>query len=722
MLSNDAMEDERRHSGLDKPSISKVARKKFAKPPVKVACLSCRASRIRCDGKDPCSCCALKGKECSYLPSKRGGPRKKRVDPPSSIGENMQNRLWATVHPIPRIDEEIFTQVDDLAVPGAGLRHLDFPVDVQSMFEGLFVPPNTQQQPSAHPPANQAQVPASEPPREKCLNHFSPVFTTSNHGECRLNAYYIYIHYYFPIFPPPHTPITVDRPLNAPTKAPATASTDPLLPYRPKSPVTLAISAILALIPHPRDPNSFAPESVLLRRSYAHTFAREAVASIEAESDLHESGTSPSEALAHNSTIPARLPVHPLTPIDLEGILALLILSIYEYTQRGNLIKMRHRAGQAYIMAMNLSLHAISHDESAFAEARRRAWWMTFYCVCQGAIVGTMPATILTHDPRFTTPYPRFASDSRAWSILIQAQQALVAATQYIIDLNQALRARANLAIIFERMEKLTAWTSSILAQADAQLQEPATSPHDIEGVTAQSIRCISRIKLCSARIKTHRFRAFLDIPIFIKKHCDLSCASIGSPSMESTSNIPEYQDTMRPVLCCSSSFNQLPGAAPPTQLESPISSSSPISDCSGSHWIPENSFPFSNYTSTSICLDAALTIAQMFDSLPYPRPTYDKEYASLEYTAIVPRTMPSFACCAMQSSYAMLMLYYKSRAINPENVESPLSDPDQLSEELQHGLECVIGAVRNYSIAFEALDGMRDEIEVAFLTAFPQE
>ncbi|KAM5473746.1 hypothetical protein MferCBS49748_000710 [Microsporum ferrugineum] len=704
------MEDDRRQPTIDKPSITKVTRKKFAKPPVKVACLSCRASRIRCDGKDPCSCCALKGKECSYLPSKRGGPRKKRVEPPSSVGDAMQSRLWATVHPIPRIDEEIFTQVDDLAVPGAGLKHLDFPVDVQSMFEGLFVPP--QQQAPAHPTAAHPPVPAPEPPRVRLYGSEQDI----------LNAYYIYIHYYFPIFPPPHVPITVDRPLNTPTKAPVTPTSDPVLPYRPKSPVTLAISAVLALIPHQRDPNSFSPESVLLRRAYAHAFAREAVASIEAESDLQESGTSPSEALAHNSTVPARLMVHPLTPIDLEGILALLVLSIYEYTQRGNLIKMRHRAGQAYIMAMNLSLHAITRDDSPFAEARRRAWWMTFYCVCQGSIVGTVPITILTHDPRFTTPYPRFVSDSRAWSILIQAQQALVAATQYIIDFNQALRAKTNLAVIFERMGKLTAWTSSILAQADAPLQDSAVpASQDIESVTAQSIRYISRIKLCSARIKTHRFRAFLDIPIFIKKHCDLTCASIGSPSMESTSSVPEFQD-IRPLVCCTNNFNQLQGAPPINQLESPISSSSPISDTSGSQWIPEDSFPFSNYTSTSICLEAALSIAQMFDSLPYPRPTYDKEYSSLEFPSIVPRTMPSFACCAMQSSYAMLMLYYKSRAITPGTVDSPLSDIDQLSEELQHGLECVIGAVRNYSMAFEALGGMRDEIEGAFLTAFPQE
>ena len=58
-----------------------------------------------------------------------------------------------------------------------------------------------------------------------------------------------------------------------------------------------------------------------------------------------------------------------------------------------------------------------------------------------------------------------------------------------------------------------------------------------------------------------------------------------------------------------------------------------------------------------------------------------------------------------------MLMLYYKSRAMKEEPGEHPLSDTDQLGEQLQHGLECVMAAVRNYSRAFEALDGMRGKI-----------
>ena len=54
-------------------------------------------------------------------------------------------------------------------------------------------------------------------------------------------------------------------------------------------------------------------------------------------------------------------------------------------------------------------------------------------------------------------------------------------------------------------------------------------------------------------------------------------------------------------------------------------------------------------------------------------------------------------------------MLYYRARVSQPSDVaraqEWVLKGP---MRKLRHGLELVIGAVRNYSLAFEALDGMR--------------
>lgn len=42
---------------------------------ISVSDLSSRASRTRCDGKEKCTTCVTKGKECRYTSSKRGGPR-----------------------------------------------------------------------------------------------------------------------------------------------------------------------------------------------------------------------------------------------------------------------------------------------------------------------------------------------------------------------------------------------------------------------------------------------------------------------------------------------------------------------------------------------------------------------------------------------------------------------------------------------------------------------
>ncbi|PGH19464.1 hypothetical protein AJ80_03965 [Polytolypa hystricis UAMH7299] len=696
-------------------TIPKPTRKKFAKPPVKVACLACRASRVRCDGKEICSGCASRGKECCYLPSKRGGPRKKRVAPSTGPSLEHRDKPWVSAIPNPRLDEAVFDQFDSLAVPGAGLRHLDFPIDVQSMFEDLFAPITTESSaalpPQAVPPT---PIPIQEHPRVRMYGSEQDI----------LNGYYTFIHHYYPIFPPPHAHIALDKPLDVLCKHSDLTSAELPLPYVPTSPVSLAISAVLALVPHPKDRISSSAESFLLRRSYAQRFARAALESAEEDSELAESSANPSQALQNESTTPNRSPLHPHTPVELEAILATLILSVYEYAQRGNLNRMCNRAGQAYMMAMNMSLHAMAHDESIFAEARRRAWWMTYYAVCQGSIVSTKRPTIIPNDPRFTTPYPRFASDPDGWSILIHAQQGLLSATQYIIDLNQTLKSRGNMQHICERMKKLDTWIRAILAKMDTPPHlELADSQHDLEAITAYSIRSISRIKLSSARIKIHRFRAFLDIPIFIKKHCDLTSAAIVTGSSANSPNTDELSKTP----CSCNSLYRLPAD---TQVkDSPSSTTSETSAGSLFSWVGEDSFPFTNYESTKICLDSSLTISQMFNTLPYPQPLYN-EGDMISHTQLpsdpetmLPRTMPSFACCAMQSSYAMLMLYYKSRVIEPpkDNEDNPLRNTEQLAEILLEGLQRVISAVRNYSAAFEALDGMRDEIEGAFFTAFPQ-
>lgn len=146
--------------------------------------------------------------------------------------------------------------------------------------------------------------------------------------------------------------------------------------FHPSSPLSLAIASLLVLIPHPDEKDPSRPEYVKLRRDTAHSFAQAALEAVEVDSELVASSSDPSSALSEGVPQLDRDPFHPFVPVCLESVLALLLLSVYEYAQRGNINKMRNRAGQALTTAMSISLHE-TVEEDEFAEAKRRAWWMT---------------------------------------------------------------------------------------------------------------------------------------------------------------------------------------------------------------------------------------------------------------------------------------------------------------------------------------------------------
>ena len=130
---------------------------------------------------------------------------------------------------------------------------------------------------------------------------------------------------------------------------------------------------------------------------------------------------------------------------------------------------------------------------------------------------------------------------------------------------------------------------------------------------------------------------------------------------------------------------------------------------------VPELSLPFSSHLSAKYCLKAAFNIAQSLDALPYPNPTGDQgslNPSSSSDSNKIPRTMPSFACCTMQSSYAMLMVSRKIPTKSAEGVMGQWNDQliSSLTSQLRDGLGKLVLALDNYSISFEALSGMRGQ------------
>ena len=165
---------------------------------------------------------------------------------------------------------------------------------------------------------------------------------------------------------PPPVSLQADEPNPfQPAQEDPTAVKLSLLPHEPKTSFTAALSAILVLIPPRQDKRSFEPCSVWLRGSYAHLFAHYALTLVEKE--IEEKGVTRT-----SSDHPVEGKLHPHLPPQLHPILALVVLSVYEYCHCGNISRMRIRANQAVTTAMDYSLHQLGGNA---LEAQRRAWW-----------------------------------------------------------------------------------------------------------------------------------------------------------------------------------------------------------------------------------------------------------------------------------------------------------------------------------------------------------
>lgn len=115
---------------------------------------------------------------------------------------------------------------------------------------------------------------------------------------------------------------------------------------------------------------------------------------------------------------------------------------------------------------------------------------------------------------------------------------------------------------------------------------------------------------------------------------------------------------------------------------------------------------------SSRLCLNSALAIATAFEALPLPE-------GDASSVGLAPRTMPSFACCAMQSAYTLLMVYHRTWVLAQQaqervQHEDTQDKATQLLAKCDQGLRSILSALDNYAVAFEALGGMRDQVQAA--------
>ncbi|KAJ5697660.1 hypothetical protein N7488_011344 [Penicillium malachiteum] len=510
------------------------------KPPVKAACLACRSSKTRVTTKAEIVVTSpVVGVELEEEPD---------TPKPCKIAPLIMKHLQRELNPF--LDNAI-----SLLTPFVGINNLDQSPDTP--FEGneaiqlwgQLTPDGDSS--FAPPPDTQADFPIRVYRCEEDI----------------LNAYYIYMHPYFPLLPSSLTPVYEDRGTNILPLKPEAKPERFDLPYWPNSSLSLALSAILVLIPAFSDPTPMHEKSILQRRSYAQLFAHAALSS--AERGIDELSPASSINVIGASVSQEQSPLHPQVPLQLDPILALVVLATYEYCQRGNVSRMRARINNAITTAMDISLHNLGSTTTEFSEAQRRAWWM-------------IPPIISADDPRIKTPFPTFGVGLEPWSFTIRAQTLLYAAHSMVQRIERVAETPLS-SDLGKDIKNLDNQILSLLIESDQSLREI----YDFEGesIAAQNLWRISRIMIHTARIRLHRFRAFMDIPLFLDRYCDLisiNTHGFAHPSSESVT-----------------------------------------------HW--QSTFPFTEEESTNICLKAALVIANAFRSLPYPHACGPDTYPGTE-------------------------------------------------------------------------------------------
>ncbi|KAL4863015.1 hypothetical protein BDV12DRAFT_202490 [Aspergillus spectabilis] len=492
-----------------------------------------------------------------------------------------------------------------------------------------------------------------------------------------INAYYVYIHPYLPLLPPPAISQYTDNPTEV---TPLSSEADrSALSFWPTSPLSLALSALLVLIPLPKEPDPLSEHATVLRRSYAQLYLQSCEQSLEHSAERRQFNMT---SYASTYTFQQPSPLHPNLPANLEPILALLLLTVYDYCQRGSRKHMRSRAHQALTAAMDISLHAMGVEA---AEAQKRAWWMSMYLASQSSISNNSAPIMLMHDARITTPYPEFRSYHEPWELLIESQHALMQAGGIA---KQLAKNRNNTSLPKTMADEIRRLDSMALALGAKLDDSECVMNHEgAEASAARNLWAFALLFVHTARIKLHRFIAFGDYPPLQHK-----------PSDAKTTNL--------------SNFTSSPTTYPPQP------------------WTLEtnSSFCSTAQKATEICLGSALVLSRILRHLPFPNPDPTEKRSTVNLTTPLPRSLPYLTCCTMQSCYVLVMLIRRLRAslytrdfsawhylLRSSTPGTEVQDVERAIEELQNGIGALYTALRCDSV-FEGIGDMVRDVEAVYL------
>ncbi|KAK1711883.1 uncharacterized protein BDZ83DRAFT_108856 [Colletotrichum acutatum] len=347
-------------------------------PPVKSACTACRASRVRCNGENPCNRCIKRGDTCTFTASRRGLKlRGKATSSTSELSEQISKSTTSYTQEtspgngsISTIGQETFAGLlpplfngDFAAFEFDNIFQGDSDADLDRFFVDVFSTPSF------------PRVGLCQPPSISSIP--SPHLNTSEYQSTTavLEAYYRLLHPVFPLLPPP---VEFEQLQSAPSSS---------------SPLILAFQALLMHVHQDGAGCDLNDERLGDRSTVSSSTAQHALETIET--------TAPGVIQPMRASS-----FHPNVPIEAEAPLACCALSLYQYLHCGNFQKMAALANKGLSLSKQMLEY---HDASApgqFAESIRRTWWMSYICRCNASIVSCTPFDEAIDRSSFMIPYP----------------------------------------------------------------------------------------------------------------------------------------------------------------------------------------------------------------------------------------------------------------------------------------------------------------------------
>lgn len=213
-------------------------------------------------------------------------------------------------------------------------------------------------------------------------------------------------------------------------------------------------------------------------------------------------------------------PYHSNIPTQLEVPMTYCVLSLYEYLCWGNIDQMAIFAQKAVAFFGNI-IHiteALPYEVFRFDESLRRVWWMAYLCSCNASTVSCKLPAEPINTSSIRIPYPEIDCDKDIWGQYIRAEESLVAATLLLVALVKGFGTLSTIPSFNRSLHLL----GNLIDHQLAALPVASTSQSGVtdtpETRLISCFRILTQVRLNSARIKVHRYRAFMGDPRILRK------------------------------------------------------------------------------------------------------------------------------------------------------------------------------------------------------------